>query len=115
MRVLRHRAASSAGAGGIELGDDHLIACLLVTPELLKRGRWPVITHRLITVPADVYRFDALRRAGWVGARVIGSRIVVQLLEADEALGSAEVFSIVDALIERDPRFRRFLLTAASS
>ncbi|MFT3880904.1 MAG: hypothetical protein QM703_14730 [Gemmatales bacterium] len=61
---------------------DNLIACLFTTPDLLDNGTWPVIGHSDSAIPTHFLPFEETRSQGWVGAKIHGSGIVRQFLDA---------------------------------
>lgn len=64
------------------LPQDKLIAVLLITPDLLKRGHWPIVGQQPITTPLSVRPYEKYREKRWVGAKIIGSANVAALLNA---------------------------------
>ncbi len=62
--------------------DGDLIAVLFVTPDLLESGDWRVVSRSEPFDVAPYVNIDALRRKGFVGVRVIGSGIVITLMDA---------------------------------
>jgi len=58
------------------------VAVLLVTPDLLKRGSWPIIGNTSPVVISYQRPYEQLRSTGWVGARIIGSGTVVEFMKA---------------------------------
>ncbi len=62
------------------LPQDKLIAILLTTPDLLKRGYWPIVGQLPITTPVAVRPYEKYREKRWVGAKIIGSANVEALL-----------------------------------
>lgn len=73
-----------SGCSGI--ADTESIAALFTTSDLLKRGRWAVISKADVTFPKTKYPNEQYRSKGWVGAKVIGSRIVEDFLNAFHGL-----------------------------
>jgi hypothetical protein len=76
---------------------DHVISCLLTTPDLFRSRRWLVELPGEVVVPRYAFPYEDTRETGFVGAKVIGSAIVVSFLEAFHGL------SPWDAL--RDPGY----------
>lgn len=62
--------------------DDALIACLFTTHDLLGRGVWPVIGHVSVDLPRKYLPYEDCRSKRWVGAKMYGSGIVRQFLDA---------------------------------
>jgi hypothetical protein len=63
-----------------------LLAALFVTRDLLDSGRWKVFGN---AAPPDVQKYlniQALRKSGYIDARIIGSGIVQQFLNACHCL-----------------------------
>lgn len=58
------------------------IATLLVAPDALTRGRWPVLARHDVSVPPEARPCERFRANRWVGARITGSGIVDKLLAA---------------------------------
>ncbi len=59
-----------------------LFSVLFVTRDLLDSGVWRVVGRQPIRVPRDVFPYEQLRQAGFVGSKVIGSGIVAEFLNA---------------------------------
>jgi hypothetical protein len=59
-----------------------LVACLFTTHDLLDNGTWPVIGFSDPTMPPQFLPFEDTRERGWVGAKVYGSGIVMEFLNA---------------------------------
>ncbi len=53
-----------------------LFSTLFTTRDLLDLGEWRVFAAYPVEVPREIFPFEPLREAGWVGAKVIGSRTV---------------------------------------
>ncbi len=66
----------------INLDLDSVVSALFVTPDLLHSGDWPVVANS-VSVPVEEY-FDmsALKAGGFVGTKIVGSGIVIKLMEA---------------------------------
>ncbi|WP_395743660.1 Imm26 family immunity protein [Prosthecobacter sp.] len=62
--------------------EDALIACLFTTHDLLSTGIWTVIGHSPPQVSRAQLPHEDCRRKGWVGAKMRGSGIVRQFLDA---------------------------------
>lgn len=58
------------------------IAVLLTTRDLLDEGVWQVVGDQEIGVDVDARPYERFRAARWVGAKVRGSGIVRQFLDA---------------------------------
>ena len=61
---------------------EKLIAVLLVTRDLLDNGVWQVVAQRPVTLPRELLPYERLREAGFIGAKVRGSGIVNEFLNA---------------------------------
>lgn len=71
----------------VPLNEVNLIAVQFVTPDLLKKGYWPVIDKRKIAVDVEKYiPLQRYEREGFVGAEIIGSGNIRQFLSAYYAL-----------------------------
>ena|SRR3990167_3669204 len=58
------------------------VAVLLVTPDLLKNGIWPIIGNAPPVVTVSQRPYERFRSKGWVGANVVGSGIAVEFMRA---------------------------------
>jgi hypothetical protein len=58
------------------------IAILLVTPDALAKGRWPVLARHAVGVPPEARPYERFRAQGWVGVCITGSGIVDKFLAA---------------------------------
>ena len=63
-------------------GEADLLAVQFVTPDLLTSGVWPVLATGPVALPRRFFPHEDKRRQGWVGAKVIGSGIMVRFLNA---------------------------------
>jgi hypothetical protein len=61
-------------------------AVLLTTPDLLTNGSWPIHGTAAPLVPCEQRPYEVFRSCGWVGAKVTGSGVVHELLEASIGL-----------------------------
>jgi hypothetical protein len=71
------------------IGDSELddpFAVLFVTRDLLDNGVWPVIGRRPVRLGRDQLPYEQLRDSGFVGAKVIGTKIVGEFLNAYRGL-----------------------------
>jgi len=59
-----------------------IFSVLFVTRDLLDIGVWRVIGHQPVRVARDLFPYERLRDRGFVGAKVIGSGIVREFLDA---------------------------------
>ena len=62
------------------------IIVTLVTPDLLKSKIWKILGNAAVTVPTRARKYEAFRKSGWVGAKIIGSGIVRSALRAYNGL-----------------------------
>jgi len=69
-------------SGGKIVSAPEPVAALLVTPDLLKNGSWPVKSSGPITFEPEERPYEQFRAAGWVGAKVVGSANAQALLSA---------------------------------
>ena len=76
------RVASIAAAQSLLLNRDTCFASLLVTPDGLDAGVWPVVGHQPVVLPDRFYPFGALLAKKKPGARVYGSGNVTEFLNA---------------------------------
>lgn len=61
----------------------NLISVQFVTPESLKRSSWPVVRHEAVPFdPNEFIPFDELAEKGFVGARIVGSGIMKEFMNA---------------------------------
>jgi hypothetical protein len=61
---------------------------LFTTRDLLDIGVWPVHGPRPISIVNALMPYEHLRQSGWVGARVIGSGVVMDFVNAFYGLAS---------------------------
>lgn len=81
-RSLQH--PDDLPCGEISSGD--AFAALLVTPDLLNGGRWIVQKAGRMIVPEERLPFAKMRADGFVGAKIRGSKLVEDFLNASFAL-----------------------------
>ena len=62
------------------------ISVLLVTPDLLKSGVWPVKSQGPVFLEPEERPYEIYRASHWVGVRVTGSGIVQEFLAAYHGL-----------------------------
>jgi hypothetical protein len=62
------------------------VSVLLVTPDLLQRRYWPVLDKRAVNVSAAHFYWEDYRELLWVGAKIYGSAIVREFMEAFHGL-----------------------------
>lgn len=72
--------------------DELLVAVLFVTRDLLDSGDWGVCGHESPLDANRYFDFDGLRAKGFIGLRIIGSGIVVDLMDAYFGLRSWDDF-----------------------
>ncbi len=71
----------------VALDATHLVSVQFVTPDLLKNGKWTIITERAPAVSIEDYvPLRALERNGFVGAKIVGSGNIGEFLSAYHAL-----------------------------
>ena len=61
-------------------------AILFATRDLLDSGVWQVSGDRAVAIPKRLFPYEHLRATGFIGARVIGSGIITEFLNAFYAL-----------------------------
>jgi hypothetical protein len=62
------------------------------TRDLLDDGVWPVVGNRPVAVPKKLFLWEHTRSSGWVGAKVIGSGIPNELLDAFRGLAPWDAY-----------------------
>ena len=81
-------------AGDVEsLLSQKPIAVQLVTPDLLRDQQWPIRGNGACSVPMQYRRYEQFRAAEWVGAKVVGSGIIRELLLAFRGLALWDDFA----------------------
>jgi len=70
----------------VSLSEDRLFSSLFATRDLLDSGYWKVVHNRPVSVPTRLFPFERTRASGFVGAKVIGSAIVNEFVNAYFAL-----------------------------
>lgn len=63
-----------------------MFSILFVTRDLLDNGVWRIVGHLPVIVPKELFPYENLRQGGFVGAKVIGSGIINEFLNAYYAL-----------------------------
>ncbi len=63
-----------------------MFSLLFTTRDLLDSGDWKVVTNTPIELPRKRLPYEDLRSSGFIGAKVIGSRIVAEFANAYCAL-----------------------------
>ena len=63
-----------------------LMSCLFVTADLLNRGKWAIAANEPTSIGEEEQPYENLRSKGWVGAKMIGSGIVEEFLNAYHGL-----------------------------
>ena len=58
------------------------ISALLITPELLKRGIWKIISNRPPTLPTSLRPYEQFRARHWIGATIAGSGIITKFMQS---------------------------------
>ena len=77
--------AATVGANGLS-GAPTPIAALLVTPDLLTSGSWPVKSKAPVLLEREDRPYECYRPLHWVGAKVTGSGVVQAFLAAYHGL-----------------------------
>lgn len=58
------------------------LAVLLTTPDSLRQGIWQIRRRMKPMVPVNMRPYETFRSSKWVGAKIVGSGIVQELLAA---------------------------------
>ena len=82
------------------------IAVEVVTPDLLKSGRWAIQGNGPVFVPSAMRHYEAFRGTDWVGAKVRGSGNLRNLLRAFRGLEYWDDYA--------DPTYLNSLLTSGT-
>ncbi len=69
-------------APDLPLALDRVISVVFSTRDLLDSWTWRVVGNQPVTVPKRLLPHEATRASGWTGAKVIGSGILRQFLDA---------------------------------
>lgn len=77
--------SATVGPDGVS-GFIEPIAVLLVTPDFLESGAWPVKRIAPILLAPDERPYEHFRSSHWVGVKVVGSAIVQEFLAAYHGL-----------------------------
>lgn len=68
---------------GQEICNTHnLYSILFVTLNHIESGNWPIVDHRTINIDAKTNPYESKRNTGFIGAKVIGSGIVNDFVNA---------------------------------
>jgi len=62
------------------------VAILLVTPDLLNRGVWPILAKGEVSIPPEKRPYERFRANSWIGVIVTGSGIAQEFLGAYHGL-----------------------------
>jgi hypothetical protein len=65
---------------------DNIFSAVFTTRDLLDSGVWKIIGHFPIDIPQELRPNESLRDKGFVGAKVIGSGVITEFLNAFYAL-----------------------------
>jgi hypothetical protein len=69
-------------APGVSIPESSVIASLFTTYDLLTNGRWEILGNAAIPITQADLPYERLRSAGWVGAKMTGSRNVEAFVNA---------------------------------
>lgn len=69
-----------------DLDASQIFSVLFVTKDLLDEGVWRVVGNRPVDILVWQKPYEQLRKNDWVGAKVIGSNIVTEFINAFYAL-----------------------------
>ncbi|MGY1410772.1 Imm26 family immunity protein [Luteimonas sp. A611] len=64
------------------LRSDDIFSTVLATKDLLDSGRWVVLDDEAVKIAAGMKPYEDLRRGGFIGARVHGSGVVEEFVNA---------------------------------
>ncbi len=59
-----------------------LFSILLITRDLLDLGTWKVVGNAPVSLSRDAIPYESLRKAGFVGAKIVGSKIISSFANA---------------------------------
>ena len=68
------------------------IAVELVTPDLLRSGRWKTKGNFPVGLPPEAWPYNRYRSSGWVGAKIRGSAVIESFLAAFHGLAPWDDF-----------------------
>ena len=74
------------------------LSVLLISPDLLKKGAWRIIGNAMPKVQISERPYEAFRKNNWVGVKVIGSGIIVELMRACAGLREWNKWAIPEYL-----------------
>jgi hypothetical protein len=80
--LFDERISNTTNTDFIKLNPDSIFSILLVTRDLLDLGVWKVICNRPVTLPKETLPYESLRSASFVGAKIRGSAIVNEFVNA---------------------------------
>lgn len=86
----------SSDVGELHRGD--IFSLLFVTRDYLDCGQWPVIGETESTVPAGEHPYEATRDSGFIGAKISGSAIVQEFVDAFYGLAPWDDWYLPDYL-----------------
>jgi hypothetical protein len=84
--LFDQRVQSIDDGKSLTLERSKCFAALLITPESLDKGLWPVVSHQQVVLPKALHPFEKLLQKTKIGARVHGSGIVQEFANAYYAL-----------------------------
>jgi hypothetical protein len=73
---------SAEEIGSADLSESHLFSMLFATRDLLDSGHWKIVGDRPVLLPKRLFPFEHTRASGFVGAKVIGSAIINEFVNA---------------------------------
>ena len=65
---------------------NRVFSVVMTTRDLLDSGLWKIVGHDSVTLPKEQFPHESLRKSGFVGAKVIGSRIIGEFANAVSGL-----------------------------
>src|SRR5260221_2808659 len=73
---------SAEEIGSADLGESRLFSAVFATRDLVDSGRWKIVGDRPVALPKKLFPFEHARASGFVGAKVIGSAIINEFVNA---------------------------------
>jgi len=88
----------SSGQGLPSLRAEDVFSTVLATKDLLDSGRWPVLNEEWVSVSDGMRPYEDLRKDGFIGAKVRGSGIVEEFVNAFYGLAYWDDWYVADYL-----------------
>src|SRR5262245_6301236 len=80
--LFEHRSNSPSELLQRELTIERAFSLMFVTRDQLDAGAWQVVGDRPVSIDRSWFPYEATRAHGWIGARVIGTKIVQEFVDA---------------------------------